>query len=170
MFFFFFAFYNALDLNEKILCLPLISQFKRKLDFWTSPIVATYTGISMSLYSSKKNCQDFNVCSSNIRSRYCSKHPHPAKLNQCVIASLFSCLHWELRTCAVTYSISFTANSFIILLFTGSCPGLSGLWSSSVPAEHLGIFWDSSKVIDTKYSKHWPYTVAHTIECVCRKC
>ena len=26
-----------------------------------------------------------------------------------------------------------------------------------------------SKVIDTKYSKHWPYTVAHTIECVCSK-
>ena len=25
------------------------------------------------------------------------------------------------------------------------------------------------KVIDTKYSKHWPYTVAHTIECVCSK-
>ena len=27
-----------------------------------------------------------------------------------------------------------------------------------------------SKVIGTKYSKHWPYTVAHTIDCVCRKC
>ena len=27
-----------------------------------------------------------------------------------------------------------------------------------------------AKVIDTKYSKHWPYTYAHTIECVCRKC
>ena len=26
------------------------------------------------------------------------------------------------------------------------------------------------KVICTKYSKHWPYTVAHTIDCVCRKC
>ena len=26
------------------------------------------------------------------------------------------------------------------------------------------------KVIYTKYSKHWPYTVAHTIDCVCRKC
>ena len=25
------------------------------------------------------------------------------------------------------------------------------------------------KVIYTKYSKHWPYTVAHTIDCVCRK-
>ena len=24
------------------------------------------------------------------------------------------------------------------------------------------------KVIYTKYSKHWPYTVAHTIDCVCR--
>ena len=28
----------------------------------------------------------------------------------------------------------------------------------------------SSKVIYTKYSKHWPYTVAHIIDCVCRKC
>ena len=27
----------------------------------------------------------------------------------------------------------------------------------------------TTKVIDTKYSKHWPYTVAHTIECVCSK-
>ena len=26
------------------------------------------------------------------------------------------------------------------------------------------------KVIYTKYSKHWPYTVAYTIDCVCRKC
>ena len=26
------------------------------------------------------------------------------------------------------------------------------------------------KDIHTKYSKHWPYTVAHTIDCVCRKC
>ena len=25
------------------------------------------------------------------------------------------------------------------------------------------------KVIYTKYSKHWPYTVAHTFDCVCRK-
>ena len=27
-----------------------------------------------------------------------------------------------------------------------------------------------AKVIYTKYSKHRPYTVAHTIDCVCRKC
>ena len=25
------------------------------------------------------------------------------------------------------------------------------------------------KVIYTKYSKHWPYTVAHTLDCVCSK-
>ena len=31
-------------------------------------------------------------------------------------------------------------------------------------------FRDISKVIYTKYSKHWPYTVAQTIDCVCRKC
>ena len=27
----------------------------------------------------------------------------------------------------------------------------------------------SGKVIYTKYSKHWPYTVTHTFECVCSK-
>ena len=27
----------------------------------------------------------------------------------------------------------------------------------------------AGKVIYTKYSKHWPYTVAHTIDCVCTK-
>ena len=37
------------------------------------------------------------------------------------------------------------------------------------PALPTGIL-DSIKVIYTKYSKHWPYTVAHTIDCVCRKC
>ena len=32
------------------------------------------------------------------------------------------------------------------------------------------LHWcEKVKVIDTKYSKHWPYTVAHTIECVCSK-
>ena len=30
-------------------------------------------------------------------------------------------------------------------------------------------FCRKSKVIHTKYSKHRPYTVAHTIECVCSK-
>ena len=29
--------------------------------------------------------------------------------------------------------------------------------------------WPMSKVIYPKYSKHWPYTVAHTIDCVCSK-
>ena len=28
---------------------------------------------------------------------------------------------------------------------------------------------DTLKVIYPKYSKHWPYTVAHTIDCVCSK-
>ena len=27
----------------------------------------------------------------------------------------------------------------------------------------------SAKVIEIKYSKHWPYTVAHTFDCVCSK-
>ena len=31
-------------------------------------------------------------------------------------------------------------------------------------------FWVSFEVIYTKYSKHYPYTVAHTIDFVCRKC
>ena len=33
----------------------------------------------------------------------------------------------------------------------------------------LDLLEDSTKVIYTKYSKHSPYTVAHTIECVCSK-
>ena len=32
-----------------------------------------------------------------------------------------------------------------------------------------GSFFISGKGIDTKYSKHWPYTVAHTFDCVCSK-
>ena len=32
------------------------------------------------------------------------------------------------------------------------------------------LFLVLTKVIYTKYSKHWPYTVAHTIDCVCIKC
>ena len=31
------------------------------------------------------------------------------------------------------------------------------------------FFTPLTKVIYTKYSKHWPYTVAHTIDCVCSK-
>ena len=34
----------------------------------------------------------------------------------------------------------------------------------------IAIFSGHTKVIYTKYSKQWPYTVAHTINCVCRKC
>ena len=36
---------------------------------------------------------------------------------------------------------------------------------------HLDIpkVWGTSKVIHTKYSKHYLYTVAHTIDCVCSK-
>ena len=32
-----------------------------------------------------------------------------------------------------------------------------------------GQLWALLKVIYHKYSKHWPYTVAHTIDCVCSK-
>ena len=31
------------------------------------------------------------------------------------------------------------------------------------------VFGDLGKVIYSKYSKHWPYTVAHTIDYVCSK-
>ena len=33
----------------------------------------------------------------------------------------------------------------------------------------LGASQNPVKVIHPKYSKHWPYTVAHTIDCVCSK-
>ena len=34
---------------------------------------------------------------------------------------------------------------------------------------NAGSIEEKAKVIYTKYSKHWPYTVAHTIDCVCSK-
>ena len=34
---------------------------------------------------------------------------------------------------------------------------------------HWSYFQLTVKVIHPKYSKHWPYTVAHTIDCVCSK-
>ena len=40
---------------------------------------------------------------------------------------------------------------------------------TSIHRELLASFQPPSKVIYTKYSKHWPYTVAHTFECVCSK-
>ena len=71
------------------------------------------------------------------------------------------------------------------------CPGCIGLRSSSVSThgtmindiidrpgcigvgigvQHFGtIFILKAKVIHPKYSKHWPYTLAHTIDCVCSK-
>ena len=36
-------------------------------------------------------------------------------------------------------------------------------------SEPFSPFCIAAKVIYTKYSKHWLYTVAHTIECVCSK-
>ena len=41
-------------------------------------------------------------------------------------------------------------------------------WSGAL-RELLSKIRPSSKVLYTKYSKYWPYTVAHTIDCVCRK-
>ena len=35
--------------------------------------------------------------------------------------------------------------------------------------EKKSTIFGASKVIYTKYYKHWPYTVAHTIDCVCSK-
>ena len=45
------------------------------------------------------------------------------------------------------------------------------LWWNFVQIEVLK-WWtqEIGKVIYPKYSKHWSYTVAHTIDCVCRKC
>ena len=35
--------------------------------------------------------------------------------------------------------------------------------------DQLTLSQPGGKVIETKYSKHWPYTVAHTFDCVCSK-
>ena len=69
-------------------------------------------------------------------------------------------------------------------VFPFNCPFL--LHSPNLPYDfdlkHFGIIEESTilnptsllfdfntkpKVIYLKYSKHWPYTVAHTIDCVC---
>ena len=41
--------------------------------------------------------------------------------------------------------------------------------SSHFQVEFMPRIWIKVKVIYPKYSKHWPYTVAHTIDCVCSK-
>ena len=38
-----------------------------------------------------------------------------------------------------------------------------------IKKKSLTCFDATGKVIYTKYSKHWPYTVAHTLDCVCSK-
>ena len=44
------------------------------------------------------------------------------------------------------------------------------LWSTSQSIPGLFLpFHVSFKVIETKYSKHWPYIVAQTFDCVCSK-
>ena len=43
-------------------------------------------------------------------------------------------------------------------------------WMIDWASGHKPIIRPSARDIYTKYSKHWPYNVAHTIECVCRKC
>ena len=35
--------------------------------------------------------------------------------------------------------------------------------------KYLSYFWQVGKVIYPRYSKHWPYTVASTIDCGCIK-
>ena len=52
-------------------------------------------------------------------------------------------------------------------------PPFSCLWSMSfanVVMIKLLQIDPLDKVIYTKHSKRWPYTVAHTFDCVCRKC
>ena len=45
---------------------------------------------------------------------------------------------------------------------------LGSIWEIPAQTHHYNIC-PLPKVIYTKYSKHWLYTVAHTIECVCSK-
>ena len=51
-----------------------------------------------------------------------------------------------------------------------SSPRPSSMASGTCSAQsvkYVGVIHILLKVIYTKYSKHWPYTVAHTINCVC---
>ena len=52
----------------------------------------------------------------------------------------------------------------VLLLFFVSTGGKLG--GKLLGFTHFSVL---SKVIYTKYTKHWPYTVAHTIDCVCNK-
>ena len=57
----------------------------------------------------------------------------------------------------------------IILKFVGICLHSKQYIESRRKSFSWNRSWHLGKVIYTKYSKHWPYTVAHTIECVCSK-
>ena len=55
--------------------------------------------------------------------------------------------------------------SFMIHTIVGILP--AGLIPKTT--QNYKPLWVPNKVIYTKYSKHLPYTVAHTLDCVCRK-
>ena len=69
---------------------------------------------------------------------------------------------------------------YTVGLYATFCSLNSSVWVAQGSNElknrvFLSNFWvwffqHFVKVIYHKYSKHWTYTVAHTIDCVCRKC
>ena len=106
-----------------------------------------------------------SVCSAvnNLRFHIC--------LNCCKLWNM-SCLHrfWRI-------SNFFSWARFSILSIT--CQGILEDLSSDCQLHFLKWqfnfwiqdmqSWGMIKVIDTKYSKHWLYTVAHIFDCVCSK-
>ena len=78
------------------------------------------------------------------------------------------CLKTDMTTPTIAFFGSMTFIEIYIIHFDFS---LRFLWKNCHNFNTILSFEHLNKVIDTtKYSKHWPYTVAHTIECVCRKC
>ena len=79
----------------------------------------------------------------------------------------------NLKSRKVTKQIEWQANYYssgyfsVVLVISSNTHSFFEL--STLPL-HMRRIVGKFKVIYIKYSKHWPFTVTHTIDCVCRKC
>ena len=81
--------------------------------------------------------------------------------------SRLSCLICWLKL-IYDFTNTYLLNELFVALFNSVLYLLAYQWP--IASKSIEISGTLNKVIYTKYSKHWPYTVAHTIDCVCRKC
>ena len=112
--------------------------------------------------------------------------PVLAAFDETVVSKIFHIFRWKLTQCNVgcfsKFGYSFVQYAFFNLAPPGSyiwnlktlpqwtkMPDLIWklVWHQIIGNSSIVVsFYQKSKVIYPKYSKHWPYTVAHTIECV----